>query len=76
MAIPVHIPYDEGLVGEVPGPDHGARIRLAQSPFELAGLCGAAVHESFHLADERGVVGRVQKERGTFPARPQGFHLA
>ena len=76
MAIPVDIPYDEGLVGEVPRPDHGARVRLAQSPFELAGIHGAAVHHSFHVVDECGVVGRVQEERGTLPARSQRFHLA
>jgi hypothetical protein len=76
MAIPVYVPYDEGLVGQVPRPDHGVRVQIAQSLFELAGFGGAALHQSFDLADEREVVSGVQEERGTLPARPQRFHLA
>jgi len=76
MAIPVHIPYDEGLVGQIAGPDHGAWVRSAQSAFQLAGLLDTALHQSFDLADEGDVVGWVQEERGPLPARPQRFHLA
>jgi hypothetical protein len=74
MAIPVHVPYDEGLIGEVARPDDGTWIRVAQPPFELGGLRDAIVHQTVDLANEAEVVGRVQEERGPRPARPQQFH--
>jgi len=74
MAIPIYVPYDEGLIGEVARSDDSAWIRVAQSPFELGGLGDAIVHPTLDLADEGEVVGRVQEERGPRPARPQRFH--
>jgi hypothetical protein len=74
MAIPVHVPYDEGLIGEVARPDNSIWIRVAQSPFELGGLRDAIVHQPVDLANEAEVVGRVQEERGPSPAWPQRFH--
>lgn len=74
MAIPVHVPYDEGLIGQVARPDDSTWIRVAQSPFELGGLRDAIVHQIVDLANEGEVVGRVQEERGPLPARPQRFH--
>jgi hypothetical protein len=76
MAIPVHIPYDEGLIGQVARPDHGLWIGLAQSPFELGCIRHAIVHPALDLAHEGEIVGRVQKERGPRPAWPQRFHRA
>jgi hypothetical protein len=74
MTIPVHVPYDEGLIREVARPDDGTWIRVAQSTFELGCLCDAFIHQTVHLANEGEVVGRVQEERGPNPARPQGLH--
>ena len=74
MAIPVHIPYDEGLVREVARPDNSTGKRVAQSPFELGGLRDAIVHQTVDFAYESEVVGRIQEERGPRPAWPQRFH--
>jgi hypothetical protein len=74
MAIPVHVPYDEGLIGKVARSDDSTGIRDAQSPFELGGLRDAIVHQPVDLANEVEVVGRVQEERGPRPAWPQRFH--
>jgi hypothetical protein len=74
MAIPVHVPYDEGLIGEVARPDDSTWIRAAQSPFELGGIRDAIVHQPVDLGNEGEVVGRVQEERGPRPAWPQRFH--
>ena len=74
MAIAVHIPYDEGFVGEVARPDHGAWIHGPEAPFELGGIVDGVRHQPLHLTDEREIVGRIQKKRRPISTRLQAIH--
>lgn len=74
MAIPVHVPYEEGLIRDVARPDDSLWVRFAQSPFELGGFREAIVHQSVNLVNEAEVIGRIQEQRGPCPAWPQRFH--
>ena len=61
MAVPVHVPYDEGLVGKAAGADEDTWVGRAKSPLEIGGVDDPLAHGPLDFRCEFRVIRRIQE---------------